>query len=231
MSVTPTPDPPIVRAPAASAADVDRPPLVRSPVYLWRLVVGASVLVAASFMLLIFENGLLGVRDDIASIQENWPDALVQGIEIALAIPILLAIVGTNVVLLYRRKFRRWTMINVAAVTAIFLGAAVGNLVLAIAPSTTLEDALREAASEGLGNDGFASMVAVLTVSTVWIGPRLRWWAAGFVGAGVAVSMVGGSLSAVTLPFDVGVGLVAGSAVALVLKTRDLTPTSDELST
>jgi undecaprenyl-diphosphatase len=193
-------------------------------------VVGASLLVAATIALLIFENGLLGVRDDIASIQENWPDALVEGIEIALALPILFAILGTNVALLVRRKFRRWVMINVAALTAILLGAVVSNLVLAVAPSGALEAALRGSADEGLGNDGFASMVAVLTVATVWIGPRLRWWAVGFVGAGLALSMLGGSLSVVTLPFDVGVGLVAGSAVALVLRTRDQTPTTTELS-
>ncbi len=230
MSPVPTPGTPIAAEPATSATQAERPPLVRSPVYVWRLVVGACVLVGAAFGLLIFENGLLGVRDDIASIQEDWPDALVQGIEIALGLPVLLAIVGTNVVLLWRRKFRRWVMINVAAFTAIFLGAVVSALVLAVAPSGALEEAVRESAREGLGNDGFASIVAVLTVSTVWIGPRLRWWAVGFVGSAVALSLVGGSISVVTLPFDAGVGVVAGSAVALVLRTRDLTPTSSELA-
>ncbi len=231
MSVvpTPTPGPPITVEAAASGAPAERPPLVRSPVYVWRLVVGTCVLVVAALGLLIFENALLGVRDDIASIQENWPDALIQGIEIALGLPVLLAIVGTNVVLLWRRKFRRWVMINVAAFTAIFLGAAVSALVLAVAPSGALEEAVRDSAHEGLGNDGFASIVAVLTVSTVWIGPRLRWWAVGFVGSALALSLVGGSISVVTLPFDAGVGVVAGSLVALLLRTRDLTPTSSEL--
>jgi undecaprenyl-diphosphatase len=196
----------------------------------WRLVVGLSLLAVAVFSLLIFENALLGMRDDVESIQENWPDALVEGMEIALGLPIAFAILGTNAVLLWRRRFRRWLTINVAAFGAIFISAGVSALVLALAPSEALEDAIRDSTNESLGNDGLAAMVAVLTVSTVWIGPRLRGWAIGFVGAGLALTMLGGTLSIATLPFDIGVGIVAGSLAGLVLKTRDRTPTVAELS-
>ena len=35
-----------------------------------------------------------------------------------------------------------------------------------------------------MGLFGIASLIAVLTVGSVWIGPRLRPWAVGFVAAG-----------------------------------------------
>jgi uncharacterized membrane protein YbhN (UPF0104 family) len=205
-------------------------PLVRSPVYVWRALVGASVMAVASVSLLVFENGLLGVRRDVASWQEGWPDGVVTAIELALGLPMLAAIVATNVVLLVRRRFRRWVMVNAAAVTAVLLGAAVSNALLVAAPSDALARAVDAAGEEGLGNDLLASLVAVLTVSSVWIGPRLKPWAVGSVVAAAGLSLVGGSLSVVTLPFDTGLGMVSGALVALALKTRDRTPTPTDVA-
>jgi len=206
-----------------------RPPLVRSTVYVFRALVGSVLLLFGMGLLLIFENALLGVREDIATIQAAWPEWLALSIEVALGIGIVVAVVGTNAFLLYRRKFRRWIMINVAAFAAIFLGALASNLVLAIATSNALERAIESTADEGLGNDGLASVVAVLTVGSIWIGPRLRPWAVGFVVAAASFAFLGGSTSILTLPFDVGVGIVAGALVALVLRTRDMAPTATEL--
>jgi undecaprenyl-diphosphatase len=183
-----------------------------------------------SLLLLVFENGLLGVRADIQTLQDSWPDWLSTGIKVALGITIAMAVVGTNGFLVFKRKWRRLIMINVAAFGAIILGAIVSDLVLAVATSDVLEDAVNAAADEGLGNGGLASVVAVLTVGSVWIGPRLRPWVVGFAGAAVGLSFLGGALSLITLPFDIGVGIMAGALVALIIRTRDRTPTTSELA-
>ncbi len=214
---------------ASMEATEARPPLVRSTVYVFRALVGLVLMLLGMVLLLVFENALLGVRADIATIQEAWPEWLGTSIGVGLAFVIIVAILGTNAFLLYRRKFRRWIMINVAAVAAILLGAVASNLVLAIATSDALEKAIENVETEGLGNDGLASVVAVLTVGSVWIGPRLRPWVLGFVAAAVSLSFVGGAIGVITLPFDIGVGILAGALVALTLKTRDRTPTIAEL--
>ena len=215
---------------STSAAEAARPPLVRSPVYLFRAVVGLALVLVAVGLLLVFNNALLGMREDIAALQGAWPDWLLGGIIVAIEVVSATAIVGTNLYLLYRRMFRRWMMINVAAVGAILLASVISDGVLSLAPSDTLRVAVEQSDQGGLGNDLLASVVAVLTVASVWIGPRLRPWVIGFVAVAVALSFVGGSVDIMTLPFDIGVGMLAGALAALVLKTRDRTPTAAELA-
>jgi uncharacterized membrane protein YbhN (UPF0104 family) len=211
-------------------ADIAQPPLVRSPVYLLRAVVGLALVLASVGLLLVFEHALLGVREDIAAVQDAWPDWLVGGIIVAIEVVSAITIIGTNIYLLSRRMFRRWMMINVVAVGAILLAAVISNGVLAMAPSDTLAVAVEQSEQNGLGNDLLASVVAVLTVSSIWIGARLRPWVIGFVAVAVALSFVGGSVSVMTLPFDIGVGMLAGGLAALLLKTRDRTPTATDLA-
>jgi undecaprenyl-diphosphatase len=193
-------------------------------------VVGLVLVLAASALLLVFNRALLGVRADVAALQGAWPDWLVGGILVGIETVSAIAIVGANLYLLYRRMFRRWMMINVAAFGAILLASVISNGILAIAPSDALRTAVERSAQEGLGNDLLASVVAVLTVSSVWIGPRLRPWIIGFVAAAASLSFIGDSVSVMTLPFDIGVGILAGSLAALALKTRDRTPTATELA-
>lgn len=214
---------------SSTAAEAPRPPLVRSPVYLFRSVVGLALVLVGVGLLLVFERALLGLRVDIGALQEAWPGWLVTGIEAVIGSIGVLAIIGTNLYLLYRRMFRRWMMINVAAIGAILLAAVISNGVLAFAPSDALRNAVESSGEEGFGNDFLASVVAVLTVSSVWIGPRLRPWVIGFVAGAASLSFVGGSVSIMTLPFDIGVGILAGALTALALRTRDMTPTAAQV--
>ena len=50
-----------------------RPPLVRSTVYVLRVVIGLLLLLFGMGILLVFENGLLGIKTDIETLQESWP--------------------------------------------------------------------------------------------------------------------------------------------------------------
>ncbi|MGB5187742.1 MAG: lysylphosphatidylglycerol synthase transmembrane domain-containing protein [Acidimicrobiia bacterium] len=214
-----------------SPADVTqpRPPLVRSTVYVLRALVGLLLVLFGMLLLLVFDNALLGVREDFATIQQAWPGWLTIGIEAVIVLFIFIAIVGTNIFLLYRRKYRRWIMINLAALSALVLGAIGSRTVLALATSDALENAMEGTASAELGNDGLSAVVAVLTVGSVWIGPRLRPWAVGLVAAAASLAFVGASTSVLTLPFDIGIGILAGALVALILKTRDRAATAREV--
>lgn len=208
----------------------ERPPLVRSPVYVFRALVGLFIVMVAGATLLIFEQALLGFREDIADIQAAWPDWVATSIDVAIGLPLAVAILSTNGYLLYKRKFRRWIMINVAAISAILLGAVITQGILTVSNSEALKTVVDTESQGGLGNDGLASIVAVLTVASVWIGPRLRPWATGFVAAAIALSFLPASVSVMTVFLDVGIGILAGAAVALILGTRDRTPTPDELA-
>jgi uncharacterized protein (TIRG00374 family) len=211
------------------AAVEPRPPLVRSTVYVLRALVGFMLVVVGMLLLLVFENALLGVREDLATIQEAWPEWLGTGIQAVIVLFIFIAIVGTNAFLLYRTKYRRCIMINLAALAAVLLGILGSRTVLAFATSEALENAVGGTATDGLGNDGLAAVIAILTVGSVWIGPRLRPWAIGLVVAAASLAFVGASTSVLTLPFDIGVGILAGALVALILKTRDRAATATEV--
>jgi hypothetical protein len=195
-----------------------------------RALAGGMVFVVGAFGLLVFEQGLLGLSADVATLVAQWPGWMVDVCEAVLLVAVLAGIAGVNVVLVTRRRCRRAVLVNAAAVTALLLGAVAGHVVLAVAPSNAVEQTIEDASANGLGNDLLASVVAVITVATVWIGPRLRPWAIGLVAATVTLSLLGGAVAIITLPFDVGVGLLAGASVALILRTQDGTPTADEVA-
>jgi undecaprenyl-diphosphatase len=222
--------PPTALAPgAAGRSDAGRP-IVRSPVHVLRALIGGGVLAGGIVALLVFENGLLGVGRDLATVQDGWPTWSVRSIQVGLGMLIAAAILVVNGTLLIRRRYRRWAMVNAAALAAILLGALASHAVLALAPSDALADAVDDAASSGLGNDTFAASVGVLTLASVWLGRRLRPWAVAFVAVGVVLAVIDGSVSIITLPFDVGVGMVAGALVALAFGIRDRTPSPTDLS-
>lgn len=202
---------------------------MRSPVYVFRALVGLVIVAASSLTLLVFEQAVIGFRQDIVDLQAGWPTWVTVAVEVAIGVPIAVTIIGVNVYLLWRRKYRRWIMINTAAFAAIFLGALITNGLLAIA-SENLRDLVESTPGDSIGNDGLSSVIAVLTVGSVWIGPRLRPWAVGFVAGAMAASFLPSTISVITLPLDIGIGILAGALVALALGTRDRTPTASELA-
>ena len=161
----------------SGASPPDRPPLVRSPVFVLRALCGAVLFAIGTVGLLVFEQGLLGLRADVIAIEEWWPGWMVDSVEIAVWLTLLAAIVGTNAVLLVRRRYRGIALVNAAAAAAIVVGAVAGHVVLALAPSDAVEQALEDASADSLGNDLLASVVAVVTIAFGSIASRLRPWA------------------------------------------------------
>ncbi|RPI26103.1 MAG: TIGR00374 family protein [Actinobacteria bacterium] len=203
--------------------------LVRSPVYIFRVVWGGALAAFGLVNVVLFENALLGLRQDLIDLQASRPLWIVTVTDVAFGVAVVIAIVGTNTWLLVHRRFRRWAVINLAAIVAIVLSSLAGGLVLTLATSDNLRNAMEEG-RESLGNAGLASVLAVLTVSGPWITRRLRPWAAVIVTGAVVVSVLQGSSDIVTLPMDVGLGILAGAITALLVKTPSQTPTAQEVA-
>lgn len=202
--------------------------LVRSPVYIFRLVWGGALALLGLVGVVLFENALLGLRQDLIDFQASRPLWVITATDVAFGVATVITIVGTNVWLLVHRRFRRWAVINFAAVLAIVLSTLAGVLVLQIATSDNLHNAM-EAGRDSLGNAGLASFVAVLTVSGPWITRRIRPWARWLVASAIAVSVLQGSSDLITLPMDIGIGIFAGALVAFLVKTPSQTPTAGEV--
>ncbi|HEX9855916.1 MAG TPA: lysylphosphatidylglycerol synthase transmembrane domain-containing protein [Acidimicrobiia bacterium] len=210
---------------------MEKAPLVRSPLFVFRLVVGLVLTTLGVQLLVVFENALLGLRRDITTLQASFPEYVPVAIEIIVGVAIAVTILATNVGLLVRKRVRRWLLVNAAAIIAAILSALGAELVVQLATSDALIRAVENSGPEAsLGNEGLASLIAVLTLASPWISRRLHPWATGIVVAGVSLSFVGGALAVITLPLDIGIGMVAGSLVALIFKTRDRTPTPEEIS-
>jgi undecaprenyl-diphosphatase len=210
---------------------VEKAPLVRSPLFVFRLVIGLVLTGIGVALLVVFEHALLGLHTDIATLQESWPEWVPQTFEVVVGISLFVTIIATNVGLLVKRRVRRWMMVNAAAIAAAVLSALTAELVLRLATSDVVQAAVRAGGPESsLGNEGLASLIGVLTVAGPWIGRRLRTWAH-WIGAGaVSLSFIGGALSVITLPLDVGVGMTGGALMAVLLRTRDRTPSADEVA-
>jgi undecaprenyl-diphosphatase len=200
-------------------------------VYSLRLVLGVGITVLAVVSVVVLDHALVGLRADLDSLHAAWPEAIFVVADIAFGVAVAATIVGVNAGLLLARQWRRWLTINLAAFTAIALTVLFGELILSLATSDVLRDALvAPGAAEGSapGSEGVASMIAVYAVAGPWIGPRLRPWARGLLVAAGLLTLLG--TGAVTLHLDVGVGVLAGSLVALAVKTPSLSPTSDEVA-
>jgi undecaprenyl-diphosphatase len=203
--------------------------LVRSPVYYFRVLWGGLLGLVGLTSLLVFDNALLGVRQDLIDLQASRPVWVATLTDVAFGVAAAIAVVGANIWLLAHRRFRRWAVINFAAFLAITLASVVGQLVLDLPTSEALRDAVEEG-RESLGNAGLASFVAVLTVSGPWITRRIRPWARWLLGSAVVVSVLQGSSDIMTLPMDIGLGILSGAIVALLVKTPSQTPTAEEVT-
>ncbi len=219
-----------MRSLAGRGRELEKARLVRSPVYALRLLAGLVLCVLGVGLLVVFESALLGLREDIATLQASWPEWLPNTIEIGIGGAILASIAATNIGLVVRRQFRRVVLVNTAALAGIALSVLAVELVITLATSNALVDAVHgEGQETSLGNAGLSSLVAVFTLASPWISRRFRPWVVGVLAGGLALSFLGGSLAVISLPLDIGVGMTAGAAAALVFKTRDRTPSPSQI--
>jgi undecaprenyl-diphosphatase len=204
---------------------------VRSPLFVFRLVVGLVLTAVGVASLVLFENALLGFRDDIRTLQQSWPDWVPGAVEAIGGGAVIATFLVAHIVLLYRRRFRRVVLMDAAVIAAGALSGFAGGLVLRLATSDLLEQAIRATGPDAsLGNKALAAIVAVLTISSPWIGRRVRPWVTVVVAGGYSLSFIGGANPVISLLLDIGVGMVAGSMVALVLGTHDRTPTEEAVA-
>jgi uncharacterized protein (TIRG00374 family) len=205
-------------------------PLVRSPLFVFRLVVGLAVTILGVGILVVFDHALLGLREDIATTQESWPSWLPHAFELALGSLVLLTFAIAVAVLIVRRHGRRAALMVGAVLAAGTLSAVTAGLVTNLATSNALIAAVRSTGPDAtLGNKALAAIVAVLTLTSPWIGRRVRPWVFWIAAGGYSLSFVGDATPVLSLPLDIGVGMVAGALVAVVFRTRDRTPSPEDL--
>jgi uncharacterized protein (TIRG00374 family) len=206
-------------------------PLIRSPLFVFRLVLGLLLAAFGVLCLLVFEKALIGLRNDLATLQGSYPDWLPSVIETVIASIVLGTFLIALGALLWRRHFRRVLLLLASVLLAGSLSALVAWLVLRLATSDELATVIRSAGpNSALGNKALTAIVAVLTISGPWIGRRIRPWVLGIAAGGLSISFLGQAAPVMSLPMDIGLGMVAGSLVALVFRTRDRTPSEEELA-
>ncbi len=206
-------------------------PVIRSPLFVFRLVVGLVLTVIGIGVLAVFDHALLGLQEDIASLQGGWPSWLPHALELGIGSLVLLAFLTAVAVLLVRRRPRQALLLVLTVLVAFSLSSATTALVEWVSPSKLLLLATKASSPDAeLGNKALTSIVALLTLTSPWIGRRIRPWVIGIALLGYSLSFVGDAAPVLSLPFDIGVGIVSGALVALVFKTYDRTPTPEQLA-
>ncbi len=205
------------------------------------LLVGLGLTVVGFAIPAAFNDTVAGIVTDIVDHTSTWPN-WIRVTPAALALVThALVVVGLNAWLLLTRRFRRWALMN----GAVFLSSLLASLLVVSIDS--LADGL------GFDRDGAAifaataaNIMAAATVLRPWISSRLfrtLTVVAVFSTLGVALS-AGWSVEGALLPpmpvalaqaqlagivAMLGVGVVAGSLVALVFKTRNPNPSREML--
>lgn len=214
--------------------------LSRSPVFVLRLILG-MVITLVGFLWAYAANdmiaGLAIDADQWLSSAPEWvrvlPTVIVSGI--ILILPMIVTIVGWRT-----RGFRVVGLVVAATVLAIVLDELVGTMFNSAALSNTYPDYIQNAGSAFLREYGPAKDVLLKSSSltaayfaTVVIGSA--WSRRSWTGRGLVLVLISSGawlLSGrppITLLFDLGIGLVAASIIALVFGTPNLAPGADEL--
>jgi uncharacterized membrane protein YbhN (UPF0104 family) len=213
---------------------------VRSPVDALRLIIGASLVAIGIGIANLLDSAFLGLSADGTTAMESFPDWVVDLPAAALAATILVAVAILALWTLSTRRFRRLLLFTTATALAVFLSAAVGQVIYSIIDDSVREafrvDAtgFRFARSANVIHPGdplLAGLVAIIGVSNSYARRAVTRRLAVFAAIYVAVSLVATGVPAVGTVADIGVGILAASVVLLVAGRHDLAPDRDEITT
>lgn len=207
----------------------ERPPLERSPVHLFTLLNGLVIVVVGWGAATLFERGLTAVSLDLTDLVRmlpQWAEQVPRGIASLGTFGVVLAV---PVWLVQDRRFRDLALVAVAAAVAVGLSLAMGQAVEAVMrPETRAPyEVLPPGAARTHATDPtVAAAIAVVTVVRRRLSPPVRWTVYSFVPVWLlANASIEPAPPYLGLVLDLGLGLVAGSAVALALRTSSLRPT------
>ncbi len=223
--------------------DPARPPAryVRSPAFVLSLIVGAAFTLLGFMIPAVLDDTAAGVVGDIVDYTSTWPD-LARAAPVVISFVTLLVVgFSLNVWLLITGRFRRWLLMNAAVALSSVLVAILTTTLHSIASGLGFE---RDGTT--IFQAGAANIVAATTLLRPWISGRLFRWlvlASGIVAFGGVLSAGFESpwLALPSFPMAnaqaqlsgavalVGVGIMAGSLVALAFKTPNQSATAPEV--
>ena len=203
--------------------------IVRAPTYLFRLLVGLVVLLVGIVICAWFDNTAAALNVDWERMTDRLPSWL-QALPVVITVAVLLlAPVVVNALVLYRRRFRLFLMLNAAAVSALVLS---DLLVTALTqdPPIRFPGAYSVAGDVVSPNDGLlAASMAALVIGLPYLGHGLRRLAYGAVVLNLLGTLGFAETPAVAWVLDLGMGITCGAAVALIFGTPDSKPLPSEI--
>ncbi|MGI9603403.1 MAG: lysylphosphatidylglycerol synthase domain-containing protein, partial [Acidimicrobiales bacterium] len=231
---------PAGEAEAASRAEAEAPHRehVRSPVDLVRLIAAGVLVVGGIVLANLLDSTLLGLSDDGATLLEELPDWVRDVPAAALAVTVMVSVGGALGWALFTTRFRRFAMLAGGLVLAATASVVVGELVFEMVDDAvrrsfdTDSAALRYRDSDGMvlpGDPLLAGAVAMLGVATSYLSRRILRWLGLGLAAYAAVSVWASGVPALGLLTDIGLGLLAASALLLIFGRHDLAPDEGEI--
>ena len=204
------------------------PRLTRSPAYVLTLAAGVLVTLAGWVGATLFDRAIVALTADMQDVAEYLPAWMESAPGAVTSGGVVAAIAMVNIWLAGQRTFRRLVLADVALVAGLATSAA-GGLVLraALPPSTDrlFDDLPDTVARSGPTSPSMAGLVAVLVLIRQWLPVRMRSSVHGGAAALLVTHLVvTGAPPYLGIVLDVGLGMVAASAVALALRTPDLQP-------
>ncbi len=204
-------------------------PLVRSPTYLLRLVVGVVVLLAGVFLAWRFDNTGAALNVDTTATLRWIPPWLRAMPEFLVAAVLLLTPLVVNLLLLRARRWRLFLIVNAAAVAAMLLGSVLVDLATRTPPSRFPSAYLSAGEVLSPHDPVLAAFVAALVVGWPYLTRTVRRLGIGVVVLHAFVSLSFGGIAEIGWLVDLGAGLTCGAAMALLFGTPDSRPRAEDL--
>lgn len=205
----------------------------RSPVFVFTLVVGAVVAFGGWGFATMLEHGIVASSRDISTTQGDLPDWVSSGPALVATFGGAGGLLGATVWLLAERRYRR-----LALVYAAMVGGIAASLVAAELLTAVLQPTIRSAYENLPGHSPrllptdpvVAGLVAVVVLCRRWIPLRIRTTLVVALGVWLLSNFaIADAPPYLGIVLDVGLGMMAGSAVALVFGTPNLQPGREEL--
>lgn len=199
---------------------------MRSPTSLLRLLVGLVVTAIGALITWRFANTAAAMNRDWEQLTHLLP-AWIRAIPtVMVALTLLLVPLVVNVQLLRFRRFRLWTVVNLAAVVA-FVGSEALVALMTRNPPSLFPHAYSSGSSV---NDPLLSgFVAAVVVGIPYLPGSARRLASWTIALSFLTTLGFAEVPAIAWVADVGIGITCGAAVALILGTPDTAPERSEL--
>jgi len=201
--------------------------LVRSPTSALRLLTGLAVTAIGALITWRFANTAAAMNRDWEQVTHLLP-AWIRAIPtVMVGLTLLLVPFVVNVQLLRFRRFRLWTVVNLAAIVA-FVTSGVLVALMTRNPPSMFPNAYNSVG--GSVNDPLlAGFIAAFVVGIPYLPASARRLAGWTVALSFLTTLGFAEVPAIAWVADIGIGITCGAAVALLVGTPDTAPERSDL--